>query len=181
MKLNSLPQQFINIENPDYFLAEDDFLEKQILLCTGFPAKDNLYDNIDSHPEYTQSTAFNMGHKAGLFTKDGRDGFVSFDEKMNVTHEELNGMSGDLVYSVFHDDSEIKLAGISLSGGGGKLRFLPAYVFHEALSSYKSARHEVVDPASDFADETERPDKMLEMYCDMENKDENYRRRLGLV
>jgi len=175
-----LPKQFINIENTDYFLKKDAFFENQILMCSGFPAKYNFYDNLDSHPEYTQSTNFNLKHKVGMFIKDDRDGFISFNTAMNITHEELNGMSGGPVYSVFHDDSEVKLAGISVSGGGDKLRFLPAYVFHEAVSSYKSARCEVVDQASHLADETERPDEVLKTYCDMENKDKNFRRRLGL-
>lgn len=180
MKPMSLPHQFINIENSEYFLSREDYFENQILMCAGFPAKSNLYENLESDPEYTQSTIFNIAHKAGMFVREGRDGYVSFDSSMNITHDELNGMSGGPVYSVFHDNSEVKLAGISLSGGGSILRFLPAYIFHEALRSYQTARCEVVDPASHIADETERPDMMLKMYCDMENKDECFRCRLGL-
>ncbi|ODC04020.1 hypothetical protein BFW38_11210 [Terasakiispira papahanaumokuakeensis] len=180
MKPMSLPQQFINVGTSDYFLDKDSFFEKQILMCSGFPAKYNFYDNLDERSEFTQSTMFNLDHKVGLFIRDEHDGFVSFSDEMNITHEELNGMSGGPVYSVFHDDSEVRLAGISLSGGGSKLRFLPAYVFHDAVISYKNARCEVVDEASYLADENERPDEMLRMYCDMENKDEHFRRRLGL-
>lgn len=180
LKPKSLPKQFINIENTDYFLKEDDYFEKQILICSGFPAKSNLYDELKSHPEYTQSTIFNMEHKFGMLCKEGRDEFVRFDSDIKITHEDLNGMSGGPVYSAFYDESEIKLAGISLSGGGGKLRFLPAYVFHEAVASYKDARCEILDDASHFADETERPDEMLSLYCEMENADGNYRKKLGL-
>lgn len=180
MKPMSLPQQFINVENSDYFLEREEFFEKQILMCSGFPAKYNVYENLEEHPEFTQSTTFNLDHKVGFFTREDNDGFVSFIDDMKITHEELNGMSGGPVYSVYHDDSEVKLAGISLSGGGNKLRFLPAYVFHDAVISYKNARCEVVDEASYIADETERPDEMLRMYCEMESKDENFRRQLGL-
>jgi hypothetical protein len=176
----AMPEQFVNVESSDYFLKKDDFFENQILMCSGFPAKFNFYDDQNSPPEYTQSTIFNVHHKVGMFSKDHRDGFVSFKTDTVITHEDINGMSGGPVYSVFHNDSEIRLAGIALTGGGGILRFLPAYVFHEAVSSYKKARCEVVDPASRLADETERPDEVIKFLCDLEKKDENFRRRLGL-
>lgn len=180
MKPMALPHQFINIENSDYFLSREEFFEKQILMCSGFPKKNNTYQNLEKHPEFTQSTFFNISHKSGLFTRDDGDGFVTFVDDTKITHEELNGMSGGPVYSVYHDDSEVKLAGISLSGGGNKLRFLPAYVFHDAVSSYKTARCEVVDEASYMADETERPDEILRMYCELEGKSESFKRKLGL-
>lgn len=180
MKPMGLPEDFINVEDFDYFLEKEEFFEKQILICSGFPAKHNLYEELEDHPKFTQSTSFNLDHKVGMFLRDGNDGLVSFPDEFNITHDELNGMSGGPVYSVNHDDSEIKLAGISISGGGGKLRFLPAYVFHDAVISYKKARCEVVDQASYMADETERPDEILKMYCEMERKDENFKRRLGL-
>lgn len=180
MKPMSLPQQFINVENSDYFLKKEEFFEKQILMCSGFPAKYNLYENLEEHPKYTQSTTFNLDHKVGLFEKEYDDGFVSFVDDGNISHEELNGMSGGPVYSVYHDESEVKLAGISISGGGNKLRFLPAHVFHDAVISYKNARCEVLDAASYINDETERPDELLRMYCEMESKDQSFRRQLGL-
>lgn len=180
MKPMGLPDEFISVKNSNYFLEKEEFFEKQILICSGFPAIKNLYEEVEDHPKFTQSTTFHLEHKVGMFSKEGNDGLVSFPNEFNISHEVLNGMSGGPVYSIYHDDSEIKLAGISVSGGGSKLRFLPAYVFHEAVVSYQNARCEVVDKASYMADETERPDVILNMYCEMEHKDEDFKRRLGL-
>lgn len=180
IKPMGLPKQFINVEEGDYFLRKDDFFENQILMCSGFPKDSNQYDEVESHHKYTQSTVFNWEYKVGLYKSSCLEGYLEFDPASNVTHEMLNGMSGGPVYSIYHDDTQIKLAGISLTGGGGKLRFLPAYIFHEAVTSYRSARHEVVDEASHFADESERPDMMLKMYCEMEGLDDDYKRRYGL-
>lgn len=59
--------------------------------------------------------------------------------------------------------------------------FLPAYVFHDAIASYKDARCEILDEASHLADETERPDEILAWYCEIENADDNFRKKLGLT
>lgn len=180
LRPQSLPRQFINVNDPNYFIKKECFFEKQILACSGFPANSNLYHEVNNNSEITQSTNFNLVHMFGLFFMDEIGGFIHFDEAQNVNSEILNGMSGGPVFSVFNDESELKLAGITLTGGDNKLRFIPAYVLHDAIGSYKTSRCEVIDEASYIADETERPDLALAMFCELENADENFRIKLGL-
>lgn len=181
MKPLSLPKQFITIENHDYFLKKSEFFDKQILMCSGYPKNSNFYSEVDSDQKYTQSTTFNLERLNGMLILNSYDSYVEFkNPKGKVTHDDLNGYSGGPVYSVYHDNSEIKLAGITLTGGGNKLRFLPAYIFHDALISYRKARCLILDNASYIADETERPDEILKWYCELEHKDETYMQSLGL-
>lgn len=181
LKPRSVPRQFINVESQDYFLQKDQFFEKQILMCSGYPSKTNSYKELASHPEYSQSTTFILEHKFGFCSVEGCDELVKFDSEKKITHAELNGFSGGPVCSVYFDESEVKLAGISLSGDGGILRFLPAYMFHNAIRSYRHARCEILDEASNLSDETERPDIILNWFCEMESADESLRMKLNLT
>lgn len=174
-----IPKQFINVGNSNYFLKEDQFFENQILICSGFPMKSNEYIELKTHSEYTQSAMIHLEHKIGVLLEEGREKIVRFPPPVKATHADLNGFSGGPVYSAFYNESEIKLAGI-IQLAGGQLRFLPAFVFHEALRSYKNARCEVLDEASRLVDDTERPDEMLRFYCDKESADVNFRKKLDL-
>lgn len=99
-----------------------------------------------------------------------------------VSHASLNGMSGGPVYSIYENNSGIKLAGITVSGGNNTLRFIPSYMFIEAIDNYRESPCTILDPASHLTDATtERPDKVLELACSLEDDTESCLKRHRLL
>ena len=172
-----LPENFVRVSGDDDFLKEEEFYEGQILSCFGYPESSNYYDNIEGDPIYNQSTAFNLSVVVGSFTGDAVGGTMVVDEP----HNEVNGMSGGGVFFLGGDVGEGELAGIVSCGGGGFIRFVPAFMFNGALLRYRDARCEVIDQASNLTEyATERYDSWLKILCEMAGKDEDYKRNLGL-
>ncbi|BEP96246.1 hypothetical protein GmRootA79_46300 [Acidovorax sp. A79] len=142
------PDHFIEIRDRHSVLTREEHFEGQFLLVSGYPFEQNEF-HFDPIGEYTHSTSLNRHTIPGIFSPEKPFGFISFDAvDADIQHENVTGMSGGVVCNVQPKANQVKLAGIPVSAGDNKCRFIPAYVFIDAILNYKNSSCRVVDPIS---------------------------------
>lgn len=52
-----------------------------------------------------------------MYAQDDLVGHIIFPEELNLNSDTQNGMSGGPVYSAYYNESQVKLAGITVSAG----------------------------------------------------------------
>ncbi len=179
--MRNLPPVFLDLNDQEGIMHKNGFFDRQVLVASGFPRNKNDYLHDEEPGSDHVHFQHNIDHVVGMY-HNNEEGclFMSYDPP--VSHENLNGMSGGPVYSIYENDSGIKLAGITVSGGNNILRFIPSYMFVEAIDNYRDAPCTILDPASHLTDATtERPDKVLELACSLEDDTESCLERHRLL
>lgn len=142
-----MPDHFIEIKDKTSFLTKKEFFDGQLLLTTGYPFEKNSFDFTPINKDYSHSTKVQRHTIPGVYLPKKGVGFISFEMTGgNYKHENINGMSGGAVYNVQFKANQVKLAGIPLTAGNNICRFLPSYLFIDAIINYKDASCNVVDP-----------------------------------
>lgn len=148
---NNFPDHFIEIlGSSTTILRQEEFSNGLFLVTSGFPFRTNSFD-FDSPPDgFTHSTYIQRQSVPGLLVLEPKGQmYISYEiTDANVTSEFLDGMSGGAVYNVEPDVADIRLAGISLSGGTKISRFYPAYALVKAVLSHRDSTYENLDPAA---------------------------------
>lgn len=141
------PDHYIEIECTNSVLARKDFYEGQFLLVSGYPFEKNIFDHTPVSEKYTHSTNICRQTIPGILRKPDNIGYISFEfTEGDIQHENLNGMSGGAVYNVMPKANQVRLAGILVTAGNNICRFIPSYLFIDAILCYWKASHEIVDP-----------------------------------
>ncbi|WP_460052514.1 serine protease family protein [Sessilibacter sp. MAH2] len=141
------PDHYIEIKGATSVLTKKDYFEGQYLLVTGYPFERNTFDFTPVSDDITHTTSIARHTIPGTYVMDRDVGFISFEMvESDVRHENVNGMSGGAVYNVQPKANQIKLAGIPVTAGDNICRFIPSYIFIDALLNYQDSSSTVVDP-----------------------------------
>ncbi|WP_208933797.1 hypothetical protein [Paracidovorax avenae] len=141
------PDNFIDIHNADTVLTENQHFHGQLLLFSGYPFELNEFD-FNQIGDFTHSTISHRYSVVGAFVKEDPWGYASFEKTAgNIQHKNVTGMSGGVVCNIQPKARKVKLAGISVSAGQNICRFIPSYVFINALLNYEKADSRIIDPA----------------------------------
>ena len=142
-----MPDHFIKIDGESSVMKKSDFFEGQFLLVTGYPFERNKFDFNSIDDNYTHSTTIQRHTIPGIYLNSASFGYISFEmTKGNTQHENLNGMSGGAIYNIQPKANMVKLAGIPVTAGDNICRFIPSYLFINALMRYSQSNFTVVDP-----------------------------------
>jgi hypothetical protein len=142
------PDNFIEIKG-NSILSKKDFFEGQWLVVSGFPFEKNMFDwSEPKSKEFTHSTTIQRNLTCGVFIKELEFGYISFEyTDAEISSNSLNGMSGGAVFNVQPKNNMVRLAGMAISAGDNKCRFIPAFAFLNAIFNYKKSSSNVIDPA----------------------------------
>ena len=142
-----IPDHFIKIESESSVMKKSEFFEGQYLLVTGYPFERNNFDFNPIDHNYTHSTKIQRHSIPGIYINSASLGYISFEmTKGDYQHENLNGMSGGAIYNIQPKANMVKLAGIPITAGNNICRFIPSYLFVNALMQYKKSSFTVIDP-----------------------------------
>jgi hypothetical protein len=145
-----MPDHYIEIENISSVLARADFFDGQFLLTTGYPFISNTFSFEPVDDVRTHSTTIERHTIPGIFKSSDKLGHISFEATNGeVNHESMNGMSGGAIYNVMPKANQVKLAGIPVSAGDKVCRFIPSYLFIDAILDHKGSSKITLDPAVD--------------------------------
>jgi len=145
-----MPDHCVEIKNKDSVLTETEFFDGQILLTTGYPFEKNYFDFTPKSEDISHTTRIQRHTIPGIYLANEDGGYISFEMTGGDTqHENVNGMSGGAVYNVQPKANQVKLAGIPVTAGDNICRFIPSYIFIDAIINFKEASSEVVDPIAD--------------------------------
>ncbi len=76
----------------------------------------------------------------------------------------MAGISGGAVTGIHVKANQVKLSGVVVSSSGGISRFIPSYVFINALLNYRQAKSYIVDPyAIDFMEAIDNPELVQDL------------------
>lgn len=145
----NLPNHFIDLDGigRKRILPHEGFFNGQILFASGYPHWTNPFHH-ESVGEFTHHTDINRLITPGVCRLERGEPSLSFEiTEGNHDHDRLNGMSGGVVFNLRRKMNKLDWCGITLSGGNGILRFVPAYLLVPAILRYKSAACQVIDPA----------------------------------
>lgn len=147
----TFPEHFIDVDTEfTSFLREDLFSNGLLLVACGYPFLLNrfMYDNP---PEgFTHTTTVQKQLLTGVLRiQDNGEMLISFClSPTDITHQDLDGMSGGPILNVTPDPAEIKLAGIAVQGGNNICRFYPSFAIYSAIVRYQDCSCQIVDPMS---------------------------------
>jgi len=157
-----MPDKFINIENNTFISKKEDFYEGRILQISGFPFEKNSFDWDIEHPDpnITHSTRIQRHHITGVFIDDKELGYISFEiTDADVQHENVNGMSGGVVYDIQDKANQTKFCGIVVTISNNICRFIPSYILYDAVINYQNSTSIIVDPEES---KMQDPEKVIE-------------------
>lgn len=141
------PDHYIEIKGVTSVLTKKDYFEGQFLLVTGYPFERNTFDFTPVSEDITHTTSLTRHTVPGIYVENEDVGFISFEMvEDDVRHANVNGMSGGAVYNVQPKANQVKLAGIPVTAGDNLCRFIPSYIFIDALLNYQDSSFTVVDP-----------------------------------
>ncbi|SFL99414.1 hypothetical protein [Nitrosomonas communis] len=141
------PDHYIEIKNINSVLSKKEFYEGQFLLISGYPFEKNHFDFPLVSEKYTHSTIIHRQTIPGILIKPDDIGYISFQlTDGDFQHENLDGMSGGVVYNVMPKANQIRLAGIAITAGNNICRFIPSYLFIDAILDYQNASYKIIDP-----------------------------------
>ncbi len=142
-----LPDHCIEINSKEDVSTIDQFWGGKFLFIVGYPGINNNYKYEDIEDGFTHSTDFRRSVHIGVYHDDMA--YIDHNElDQELTHEMVSGMSGGAVLGMYPTIEEIKLSGILVSSSGGISRFIPSYVFIDALLNYNKSKSYIVDPAT---------------------------------
>ncbi|MDO8845246.1 hypothetical protein [Methylicorpusculum sp.] len=145
-----IPDHFIEISSMDSALKEEEFFNGQILLVTGYPFERNSFDFTPQSENITHTTKIQRHTIPGRYIIDENDSYISFDITEGETcHKNVNGMSGGAVYNVQPKANQVKLAGIPVTAGDNICRFIPSYMFIDAIINFRDSSNRTIDPIVD--------------------------------
>ncbi len=144
------PDHYIKIDNKKSVLLSHDFFEGQLLLASGYPFEKNAFNFTPISEKFTHSTNLTRQTYVGSLVKSNEQMHISFDfTKADVQHKNITGMSGGTICNVQPKSNQVKLAGLPLTAGDNICRFIPSYIFIDAILEYKKSSYTVVDPIVD--------------------------------
>lgn len=145
-----MPDHFIEISSKDCTLKEEEFFNGQILLVTGYPFERNSFYFTPLNENITHTTRVQRHTIPGIYIINEEDRYISFDMTEGETHHRnVNGMSGGAVYNVQPKANQVKLAGIPVTAGDNVCRFIPSFMFIDAIINFRDSSSEVIDPIVD--------------------------------
>lgn len=145
-----MPDHFIEISSKNCVLKENELFNGQILLVTGYPFERNSFDFTPLNENITHTTKIQRHTIPGIYITNKDNSYISFEMTEGETHHEnVNGMSGGAVYNVQPKANQVKLAGIAVSAGNNICRFIPGYLFIDAIINYRDSSSKVIDPVVD--------------------------------
>lgn len=142
-----LPDHYIDINSKDDVSRQDQLWGGKYLFIAGYPFSKNEYEYENVEEGFTHGTLFQRFIYMGVYHDYGP--YICHDGlKAKLSHEKVTGMSGGAVVGMYRNADEVKLSGILVSHSGGKSRFIPSYVFIDALLNYTKSKSYIVDPAT---------------------------------
>jgi hypothetical protein len=145
---NYWPDGFLDLDQNDLILEEENFYDGQLLLTQGYPLSDNdfFYENV---PEgYTHGTNLLAQTLPATLNFENDERFMKFITQNIVEHENLNGFNGSPICNLQPDLDDIKWAGMLTSGGNNMARFIPSYALRDSLFNFQDFPFEIVDPSA---------------------------------
>lgn len=143
-----MPEHCIEIIDKSSVLTKEELFDGQFLLVTGYPLERNSFDFTPQSKDITHTTNIQRHTIPGIYLTNDSDSYISFEfTEGDTKHENVNGMSGGAVYNVQPKANQVKLAGIPVTAGNNICRFIPSYVFIDAVLNYRNSSVTIIDPA----------------------------------
>ncbi|MDQ9171725.1 hypothetical protein Q8A64_15025 [Oxalobacteraceae bacterium R-40] len=144
-----MPDRFIDLDGKDLkrVFKRSNLFEGKILLTSGYPDVKN-YFNWEPIGEFTHSTSVQRHITTGICRFDDGGPFISFEgTEGSQMYEDLNGMSGGVIFDVQEKAVNTKWCGLAVTAGDEIMRFIPADLVLPAILDYEKTEAEVIDPA----------------------------------
>ncbi len=142
---NAIPDNFIEIETIKDVQTEENFYPGKFHILAGFPFSGNGFEYETNKPGFTHESTMQRAQYFGQQMIE--EGCITHqDLKKPITHNEVTGISGGAVTDVQFKANAVKLCGMIVSSSGGTTRYIPSYVFIDALLNYQNANSYIVDP-----------------------------------
>lgn len=147
------PDRFINLDSDHspQGLPVKSIYEGMYLIVSGFPAQRN---EINYHYEedapfvHTINLSKNILPGKCVFEND----FPVVKLKNDLTHDELNGMSGGIVTNFQPKSNQTEWVGLIQKAGNGYVHFYPAAWIIPAIRRFRESDSYIIDPAAAFSD-----------------------------
>ncbi|WP_369612506.1 hypothetical protein [Marinobacter sp. RI1] len=142
-----MPDHYIEIIDKSSVLTKNELFDGQFLLVTGYPFERNSFDFTPRSEDITHATNIQRHTIPGVYLTNESDSYITFENTEGDTqHENVNGMSGGAVYNVQPKANQVKLAGVPVTAGNNICRFIPSYVFVDAVINYRDSSATIIDP-----------------------------------
>lgn len=142
-----MPDHCIEINDKSSVLTKEEFFDGQFLLVTGYPFERNSFDFSPQSEDITHTTNIQRHTIPGVYLTNESGSYISFEMTEGDTlHKNVNGMSGGAVYNVQPKANQVKLAGVPVTAGNNVCRFIPSYIFIDAVINYRDSSATIIDP-----------------------------------
>lgn len=149
-----LPDAFINLDNPEIRrdIIVPDFFDGQVLISSGYPTKTNEF-SYEEIGDFTHKTYLNRQITPGICVIENNEPYISLEhtEGGSYDHNDINGMSGGIVFNAQPEVSRTNWCGLILTAGKNKIRFCPSRLILPAIERYDQAPKTIVDPSVHLA------------------------------
>lgn len=125
--------------------------EGMYLIVSGFPAQRN---NINYHYEDDAPFVHTVGLSKDIYPGVCiyENGFPIVKLRENLTHDELNGMSGGIVTNLQLKPNQTEWVGLIQKAGNGYVHFYPAAWIIPAIKRFRESECYIIDPAAELSD-----------------------------
>lgn len=145
-----MPDNFIEIFDKNSVFTKAGFFDGQFLLATGYPFERNFFDHKSQSEDITHTTRIQRHTIPGIYMTERNGDYISWKMTEGENqHKNVNGMSGGAIYNVQKKANQVKLAGLLVTAGGDKCRFIPSYIFIDAIINFRNSSSKTIDPIVD--------------------------------
>ncbi len=168
--LYELPDNFIEIHSMSDVDPKGIFSPGKSIHISGYPFIQNGFTYEGNKPGTTHETKVDRGSYLGTYMED--EGCIKHNaQEYSTGLPDLAGISGGAVTGIHAKANQVKLSGMVVSSSGGISRFIPSYVFIDALLNYRQAKYYIVDPrAIDFFEAIGNPELVKDLMAAMEDQ-----------
>ncbi|WP_298066658.1 hypothetical protein [uncultured Acinetobacter sp.] len=136
-------KNYINLNNLNSVIRSKSELKNSLMGFSGYPAEKNPYfweenDVVPITGTATHSTLFSRWHDYGINIEDSNCIQLFKTRKFDYT-----GMCGGTVFTI--NDSDVKWAGMYISGSDNKARYIPSYLILDVILNYRQSRSLIID------------------------------------
>ncbi|XZG69527.1 hypothetical protein ACTSKR_12825 [Chitinibacteraceae bacterium HSL-7] len=143
------PDRYIDFDRVNHLKGINPKLLKDglFLVASGYPIEKNTIEYLEN-AEHNCRTTLNRHILPGRCEILEGQPILRLNNKLN--HAEINGMSGGLISNISTKANKSEWVGLIQRGGGGIVRFLPAFYIIPAIKKYTEASYYIIDPAANL-------------------------------
>lgn len=147
------PDRFIDLDaaHSPQGLPIKSIYEGMYLIVSGFPSQRNgINYHYENEAPFVHTVNLSKDIWPGICVFE--NGFPAVKLNKELTHDELNGMSGGIVTNLQPKPNQTEWVGLIQKAGNGYVHFYPAAWIIPAIKRFRDSESYIIDPAAAFSD-----------------------------